>query len=91
MISARAANALVLYIALFERKHLRFLTVHRCGDSIRDLIGKRTHWIGRALNVAARHGQRLMSEEIAYKKGVRARLGRKGPGRMPEIVRPEIS
>src|SRR6266567_448954 len=60
MISARAAHALVLYIALFERKHLRFSTVHCCGDSIRNLISERTHWIGRALNVAACHGERLV-------------------------------
>ena len=49
-------------------KHLCFSTIHYCGDSIQNLIGQGTHWIGRAFNVAARRGERLVPEKIADKK-----------------------
>src|SRR6266542_6058029 len=68
MISARAAHALMFFIALFERKHLPSPTVHCCDDSIRNLISKGAYCIGRALNIAGRHGERLVPEKIADKE-----------------------
>ncbi len=66
------------------------MTRHCRGDASRNFVRHRAHRVVVPLDVAAGHGEGLVSEQVAHEEGVGAGLSGVGADGVPQIVKTNI-